>query len=521
MNKQVLTCIFFSICIQIFSQTDLTIQISKPASLPILFEGDNCICDYFVNENEICVTANMRIGGILVRKNEVRRYNKNTLEFISSNLMFPKGSIEKDFMEMKFEEIVTLNNQNYAIIKKENKALDTDIYYAIALNKEFSPIDAPKLITTIQRPDNWNPTKVYENKNHDGFVIIRNFLINPGSKKIKIGYYTYDSNFTRVSTGESLLWQPASSGSNMEFPYQTIKSIDAELFYDDVENYEKNEYEKNHKYNIEMLNPMNGMQLFSAIENIEHPTSIEAFSDDDFYYIGGFFKTDQNVVADGFYLYTISKDNMTITSINKKNLKQSFINSLIYSKSDHLEYKMWGARMKQVFSLADGGKYIVGEQYQNYIGSDAVYDVHLFHKRGSIIIIKIDKNGEIEWCSHIPRRVYSHFEAYTDISVHLVNNKIFIFYTDKEFNFKVDDLNDIKTANLNFYSHDDGQLVGVIVKENGDYTKYKLANPEDNNKFRVFNNNWIKLEGENTWVNSVFYNKGTEVGLAKITYNEN
>jgi hypothetical protein len=201
--------------------------------------------------------------------------------------------------------------------------------------------------------------------------------------------------------------------------------------------------------------------------------------------IGGFYSNTNSLSLAGTFYLTISPETKQVITLNQKPFDKDFLREFMSEKSVNKGGELTDFYFDHFVLNEDGSALLVAEEYfkQTYTYFDPYnqlyYDNNTYNFN-SIIVIKVDMKGEIEWTRKISKRQVSSTGVNEFYSYSLAKGEknLYVTYNDNVNNMK--DTTVIDEANVYALTQTRYALpVVVVFDEKGNATKHTLYKSAD------------------------------------------
>lgn len=205
---------------------------------------------------------------------------------------------------------------------------------------------------------------------------------------------------------------------------------------------------------------------------------------------GGFYSSNASFNVDGTFWLKIDFKTKEIISKNFKefdidfitqNLKKRIEKKIKKKEAKGKEYELYKYSLNDIIFSDDGGAVLIGEQFfvvttttQNASGANST-TYRYYYK--DIIVIKVSKEGNIDWNSKIPKSQITTNDSgfYSSYQVSVVKDKLYFLFNDNPKNL----FNEGDGKLKNFIPNRESLVVLVTVDANGKQKKEALFNSKE------------------------------------------
>lgn len=368
----------------------------------------------------------------------VSAYDKAADENVAYAITFDRYNTQNGLIELdridnakryntgEFEFVVSPDGKRFMVLrkrpyqKKENARYDLKIF-----DSSFKPLHAKAVLLP------------YRDKNFD---IMRHALDNDGNVVL----------LARIEKETKEFWaEPSYYFSLIEF----IPSDSSRVW----------------KYDIphERL-PGDEMRLISDVDFI--------LNDRNEILVPGFYTLPGKEGTQGTFFMSVDRNTHTVQSSAfkpfEKNLVLDFINEKKYNRGQGLP----GFNINYTVPLADGGLYVVSEQYymSEVCGRDGrgFINCNYYYYYNSIVVFRIDPSGNIAWNSVVPKFQFSINDDgfYSSYALAVTGDRLHFIYNDHPKNITLQKPGEFKIMSRPSVS----QAIHVTVNPDGTYIKEPL-----------------------------------------------
>jgi hypothetical protein len=198
--------------------------------------------------------------------------------------------------------------------------------------------------------------------------------------------------------------------------------------------------------------------------------------------VGGFYSNSNNFALAGTFFLTVSTQTKKVIALNQKPFDKQFLMEFMSEKAANKGEELTDFYFDHFILNDDGSALLIAEEYfkqtHTYFdpNNQLYYDNNTYNYN-SIIVVKVDSNGEISWTRKISKRQISStgYNEFFSYALAKGNNDLYIFFNDHSANLKRPDVNDESVFGLTQIKFSVPVL--ITFDENGNTTKKKFYDP--------------------------------------------
>jgi hypothetical protein len=190
----------------------------------------------------------------------------------------------------------------------------------------------------------------------------------------------------------------------------------------------------------------------------------------------GFYSKNNSAGIAGTFYLTINSEDEKVISKSVKDFDSKILGQFMSERKARKKKELYNYELRKLIPKADGGSILVGEQFYIRVVTTTdpktgVTTTTYYYYYNDIILVDINKNGEIGWVTRVPKYQVSTNDGgfYSSFAMNVYKDKICLVYNDNRKNItkpgKIRPMTKLKKATA---------VLVVVDAKSGEYTKNPL-----------------------------------------------